>query len=275
MTVTKDRFLGKTILITGSTSGIGEATALRAGAEGANVIVTGRNEERGHSVVDRIKADGGEAVFIPADLTKEEEVNHLFEASFEAYGDIQLFVNNAGIASSPSRLDEYTSEEWHTIMDINVNSLFYCCRREVQHMMKHGKGGSIVNIGSVAGMRGFPSACAYVASKHAVNGLTKAIAMEYAHKNIRCNSVNPCGCGTPLNQRIALSFQEKLGEIAKAGGDPQAYMMEWLLSGKKLPPMGRDGTTDEEAAAILFFLSDDASYITGALLGVEGGWTIY
>ena len=271
----KGRFENKTILVTGATSGIGEAVALRAGAEGANVVVNGRNAERGNAVVDKIKAAGGNAIFVQADLTKEDEVNRLFDTVFEKYSDIQLFVNNAGIASGPNRVDEYSNEEWFNIMNANVHSVFFCCRRELQHLMKLDKGGAIVNLGSVSGMRGFPSACGYVTSKHAVNGLTKAIAMEYAHKNIRCSSVNPCGSATPLNKRASATFQVKLGEIAKTGADPMAYLNEWMLSGKKLPPMGRDGTAEEQAAAILFLLSDDASFITGVELAVDGGWVVY
>lgn len=270
----KDRFQGKTIVITGSTSGIGEATALRAAAEGANVVVNGRNAERGNAVVEKIKAAGGEAIFVQADLTKEEEVNRLFDTAFEKYGDIQLFVNNAGTLCPPNRLDEFTNEDWFETMDTNVTTTFFCCRRELQHLMQHGKGGSIVNLGSIAGLRGFPGACAYVTSKHAVNGLTKAIAMEYAHKNIRCNSINPCGSSTPLNERTGLAYKEKLGKIAQTGQDPMAYMAEWL-GGKKLAPMGRNAVPDEQAAAILFLLSDDASYITGVELATEGGWVVY
>ncbi|MDO4573353.1 MAG: SDR family oxidoreductase [Clostridia bacterium] len=274
MNILKDRFKGRTILITGSTSGIGEATALRAAAEGANIVVNGRNAERGNAVVDRIKADGGEAIFVQADLTIEAEVDKLFDTAFEKYGEIQLFVNNAGMICPPDRLIEFRNEDWFETMDTNVTSMFYCCRREVQHLMQTGKPGSIVNLGSIAGMRGFPSSCAYVTSKHAVNGLTKAIAMEYAHKNIRCNSVNPCGCGSPLNHRTDIAYKEKMGKVAMEGGDPMAYLSEWL-GGKRLSPLGRLGTVDEEAAAILFFLSDDASFITGAIVAVEGGWGVY
>ena len=110
MNIIKDRFKGRTIVITGATSGIGEAAALRAGAEGANVVVAGRNEERGNAVVEKIKAAGGEAIFVQGDLTREEDVNRLYETAVNKYGDIQLFVNNAGVASGPNRVDEYTND---------------------------------------------------------------------------------------------------------------------------------------------------------------------
>ena len=135
--------------------------------------------------------------------------------------------------------------------------------------------GAIVNTGSIAGLRGFTCACAYVASKHAVNGLTKAIALEYAHKGIRCNSVNPCGSGTPMTDRCNGDYMEKLKKVAADGGDPAAFADEWLGIGKLLSPMERNATAEEQAAAILFLLSDDASFITGALLPVEGGWCVY
>ena len=142
-------------------------------------------------------------------------------------------------------------------------------------MMKHGKGGAIVNLSSVAGLAGFPSACAYVASKHAVAGLTKAIAIEYGHKGIRCNATSPCGSGTPLNKRTSEAFMAKLGQVAQEGQDPKAYMAEWMLSGKAQSPLGRDGTADEQASAILYLLSDEASYINGVVMPVEGGWVCY
>jgi NAD(P)-dependent dehydrogenase (short-subunit alcohol dehydrogenase family) len=275
MNVIKDRFRGRTILITGSTSGIGEAAALRAGAEGANVVVVGRNAERGASVAERVKASGGDALFLKCDLTDEKQTKEMFARAFEHYGDIQLFVNNAGVLSKPDRVIEYSTEEWSSVFAINVNAVFYCCREELRHMTDRGLTGAIVNTGSIAGLRGFTCACAYVASKHAVNGLTKAIALEYAHKGIRCNSVNPCGSGTPMNDRCNGDYMEKLKKVAADGGDPAAFADEWLGIGKLLSPMERNATAEEQAAAILFLLSDDASFITGSLLPVEGGWCVY
>lgn len=151
MNIFKERFAGKTILITGATSGIGEATALRAAAEGANVVVAGRDEQRGQAVVEKIKLDGGDAIFVKGDLTNENDVVRLIKTAEDKFGDIQLFVNNAGVASDPDRVDEYSTEQWLRIMDINVNAVFYCCREELKHLLKHDKGGAIVNLSSVAG----------------------------------------------------------------------------------------------------------------------------
>ena len=124
MNIFKERFAGKTILITGATSGIGEATALRAAAEGANVVVAGRDEQRGQAVVEKIKLDGGDAIFVKGDLTNENDVVRLIKTAEGKFGDIQLFVNNAGVASDPDRVDEYSTEQWLRIMDINVNAVF-------------------------------------------------------------------------------------------------------------------------------------------------------
>lgn len=275
MNIFKDRFAGKSIVITGATSGIGEATALRASEEGANVVVAGRDQARGLAVVEQIKRNGSDGIFVQVDLTVENDAERLIKTAEDRFGDIQLFVNNAGIASNPNRVDEYSTEEWLRIMNINVNAVFYCCRAELKHLLKHDKGGSIVNLGSVSGMRAFPSACGYVTSKHAVNGLTKAIAMEYAHKNIRCNSVNPCSSGTPLNINSSLAYGNKLRELAAAGIDTVSYIEEWMTCGKMQAPMGRDCVAAEQAAAILFLLSEDASYITGDQLVADGGWIVY
>ena len=275
MNICKDRFAGKTILITGGTSGIGEATALRAGAEGANVVVAGRDEQRGLAVVEKIKAFGSDAIFVQGELTKEDDVVRLMRTAEEKFGNIQLFVNNAGIASEPDRVDEYSTEQWLRIMDINVNAVFYCCREELKQLMKYDSGGAIVNLSSVAGVRAFPSACGYVTSKHAVIGLTKAIAMEYAHKNIRCNSTGPCSSGTPLNINSSLAYGKKLRQLIDAGINTEEYIDEWMCCGKMQAPMGRDSSAEEQAAVILFLLSDDASYITGEQIVVDGGWAVY
>lgn len=275
MTVFKERFAGKTILITGATSGIGKATALRAAAEGANIVVAGRDEQRGREVVEEIKSLGSDAIFVRGDLTKEDDVVRLIKTAEEKFGDIQLFVNNAGVASDPDRVDEYSTEQWLRIMDINVNAVFYCCREELKHLLKHDKGGAIVNLSSVAGVRAFPSACGYVTSKHAVIGLTKAIAMEYAHKNIRCNSTGPCSSGTPLNINSSLAYGRKLNKLIEEGVDTADYIDEWMCCGKMQAPMERDSCPDEQAAVILFLLSDDASYITGDQIVVDGGWVVY
>ena len=160
-------------------------------------------------------------------------------------------------------------------MDINVNAVFYCCREELKHLLKHDKGGAIVNLSSVAGVRAFPSACGYVTSKHAIVGLTKAIAMEYAHKNIRCNSTGPCSSSTPLNINSSLAYGRKLRQLIDAGIDTEEYIDEWMCCGKMQAPMGRDCVADEQAAVILFLLSDDASYITGDQIVVDGGWVVY
>ena len=142
-------------------------------------------------------------------------------------------------------------------------------------MLKHGKGGAIVNTSSVAGMRGFPSAAAYVASKHGVNGLTKAVAVDYATKGIRCNSVNPAGTDTPLTENAAAGIKAKIAELVKQGIDPQTFLKESMTSGKTQTLQKRNASPEEQASTILYFASDEAKHITGSIIASDGGFTVY
>lgn len=271
----KDRFKGQTMIVTGGTSGIGRAVCVRAALEGANVVVSGRNKERGQSVVDEITAQGGKAIFVQGDVTKKEDVVHLYEEAEKKYGEIHIAINNAGIVGASKVLDEVTDEDWDSVINANLNSMFYCCREAVKYMLKHGKGGAIVNTSSVAGMRGFPSASAYVASKHGVNGLTKAVAVDYATKGIRCNSVNPAGTDTPLTENAAAGIKAKIAELVKQGIDPQAFLKESMTSGKTQTLQKRNASPEEQASTILYFASDEAKHITGSIIASDGGFTVY
>lgn len=173
MQVFKGRFEGKTMLVTGGTSGIGKAVCLRAGAEGAHVIVVGRNAQRGQAVVDEIVQGGGKALFLAADVTKEEAIQALFAQIDEKVGGVDIAINNAGVVGNGERIDEMSTEEWHRVISTNLDGIFFCCREEAKRMIAQGKGGAIVNVGSVTGLTGFYRATAYVSSKHAVNGLTR------------------------------------------------------------------------------------------------------
>ena len=170
------RFDEKIMLVTGATSGIGRAVAIRAAKEGATVVAVGRNEERGAAVVAAMEEAGGKGEFMKCDVSNKDAVKALFAEIQEKYGKLDVAVNNAGIVGASKTVEELEDDDWFQVIDANLNSCFFCCREEVKLMQPSG--GAIVNVSSVAGMRGFPSAAAYVASKHAVSGLTKAVAQK-------------------------------------------------------------------------------------------------
>ena len=271
----KDRFAGKNMLVTGGTSGIGKAVAIRAGTEGAKVIVVGRNQERGQMVVDQILADGGQAVFFSADMTDEASVKHLFEQIDQQVGELHIAINNAGVVGKGERIDEMSTEEWNRLINTNLNGMFYCAREESKRMIAQGKGGAIVNMGSVTGLTGFYRSSAYVTSKHAVSGLTKAMASDLAPFGIRVNSINPANTTTPMTQSTGESVKAKIQAAMAAGKSLEEAKADTMIGGKTEALLKRNATPDEQAAAILFMASDDAGYITGVPMPVDGGWTAY
>ena len=177
------RFDEKIMLVTGATSGIGRAVAIRAAKEGATVIAVGRNEERGAAVVAAMEEAGGKGEFMKCDVSNKDAVKALFAEIQEKYGKLDVAVNNAGIVGASKTVEELEDDDWFQVIDANLNSCFFCCREEVKLMQPSG--GAIVNVSSVAGMRGFPSAAAYVASKHAVSGLTKQWQWTMLQKELR------------------------------------------------------------------------------------------
>lgn len=244
----------KIALITGGTSGIGKATALLFGAEGASVVVSGRREKEGTAVVEAITKSGGTARFIQCDVSKETEVKNLINQTVSTFGKIDIAVNNAGIEQSPLRpLTETTTEEFKTIFDINVFGVWLSMKYEIEAML--GKGGVIVNTSSVAGHVGMSGASTYIASKHAVEGLTKSVALEFADKGIRINAVAPAVIETDMIDRFV--------------GGLTAESLEYL---KSFHPAGRIGKPEEVAQAILFLASPASSFSTGISLPVDGGF---
>jgi len=244
---------GKVALITGGTSGIGKATALAFAREGAKVVVSGRREKEGAEVVAEIKAAGGEASFCRADVAKDDGVKALVAFTESTYGRLDVAFNNAGVETM-APLDQVAEDEYRRVFDINVWGVLNSMRHEVPVMLKNG-GGAIVNTSSVAGHVGMAGVSVYVASKHAVEGLTKSVALEFADKNIRVNAVAPAAIETDMIDR----FAGKEGE-----------MREYL---KSLHPIGRMGKSEEIAEAVVFLCSDKASFITGESLKVDGGFT--
>jgi len=250
------RFLDKTVLITGASVGIGHEAAIMFAGEGAKVAVNSQSE-RGEVVVEQIRSTDGEAIFVRGKVEVPDDAQRMVDQTIEAFGRLDILVNNAGIVV-PGRVDNTAIEDWDQTMAVNVRGTFLLSRLAAQHMLEHG-GGAIVHNASVAAVKGLKDRAAYSASKGAVVALTKAMAMDYVDKNIRVNCVNP---GTTLTP----SLQDRIN----AFDDPDAAMKMFVSR----QPMGRLGKSEEIAAGILYLASDDASFITGAVLNIDGGLTI-
>lgn len=247
-------FAGKVALVTGGGAGIGRATALAFAQAGARVAIVDIVEDAGREVVSAITAAGGEAMFIRADVVNAAEVEAMVARTVEAYGKIDCAFNNAGIEEEHMRLAECSEATFDRIMAINVKGVWLALKYELAAMLRSGRG-TIVNTASVAGLVAAPKMAAYCASKHAVLGLTKSAAIEYARKNIRVNAVCPGVIRTPMYER-ALQVDPK--------GTAQVAQMH---------PIGRVGEPEEVAAVVLWLCSDAASFVTGHAHTVDGGLT--
>ena len=253
-----DRLQGKVALITGGTSGIGEATARLFAREGARVVITGRRIKLGEAVVAQITQAGGEAIFIAADVTRAEDCRRTIDETIAAFGRIDVIFNNAGIVTQ-STLEETSEEDWTRTFDVNVKGTYLMTKLMLPIMRAQG-GGVIVNNASDWGIVGGPHYTAYSASKGAVVLLTKSVALEVARDHIRVNAVCP---GDTYVERW------RLDEFRNPSGDFEA---ELKAMGAELP-IGRVGTVEEIANAVLFLASDESSFMTGATLIVDGGNT--
>ena len=236
-------------LVTGAGSGLGRAIAPRLAKDGANVVVSDISDEGGATTVDSIRAAGGKATFIQADVSDADSVEALISRSVEYLGGLDLAVNNAGIAHTPGDLHELSIAEWDSVMGVDLRGTFLCMRGELAHMVGAGHG-KIVNMASNAGAKNAPGMAAYTAAKHGVVGLTKNAALQYARRNIQVNAVGP---GTILTEGI-IAF----------GADQQE---KWA----DLIPVGRMGKPEEVAAAVAYLLSDEAGFVTGHTLLIDGG----
>ena len=248
-------FENKIALVTGGTSGIGRATAIALAAEGAKVVISGRREKEGAETVALLRKSGGEGVFLKRDVTNEQEVASLVEQTIQSYGRLDIAFNNAGTEGVLGPLTEATVENYTHIFDANVKGVLLSMKHEIRAMLKTG-GGAIVNTSSVAGSIGFPNFGIYTASKHAVLGLTRSAALEYAKQGIRINAVSPAAIET-----------EMLDRAFGAGESDQKKFMATMH------PIGRIGRAEEVASAVLYLFSPAASFITGHDLRVDGGFT--
>ncbi len=244
----------KVALVTGAGSGIGRASSLILAREGAKMVVSDIDASGAEETLSLIKERGGDGVFVHADVSKSNDVQELISRAVSTYGRLDCAYNNAGIEGYMSgRLHEYPEETWDRLVDINIKGVWLCLKYEIPLMLEQG-GGAIVNTASVAGLVGARRLSAYIASKHAVVGLTKAAALEYAQDGIRVNAVCPGTIDTPMMDRLIASW--------KTDEDMDTRQ-----------PIGRMGTPAEVAETVAWLCSDAASLVTGIAMAVDGGQT--
>jgi NAD(P)-dependent dehydrogenase (short-subunit alcohol dehydrogenase family) len=245
---------GKVAIVTGGAAGIGKATALALAHEGASVAVVDVDGAGASETADAIRATGGDATSFGADVSDSAAVSHFVDEIVGAWGGLDIAFNNAGTEGAPAPTAECTEENWARTIAVDLTGTWLCMRAEIPHMLARG-GGVIVNCASIAGLVGFPALPAYVASKHGVVGLTRSAALDYAQSGLRINAVCPGVIHTAMVERFT---------HGNAAAEAE------LTSGE---PMGRMGTPEEIAAAVLWLVSDGSSFVTGQALAVDGGWT--
>ncbi|WP_263142793.1 SDR family oxidoreductase [Pseudomonas sp. RIT-PI-AD] len=247
-------FSGRVALVTGAAAGIGRATALAFADEGLQVVVADLDETGGEATVRAIRENGGEASFVRCDVTRDADVAHLLATTLDTYGRLDYAFNNAGIEIERHKLAEGSEAEFDAIMGVNVKGVWLCMKHQIPALLAQG-GGAIVNTASVAGLGAAPKMSIYSASKHAVVGLTKSAAIEYAKKGIRVNAVCPAVIDTDMFRR-AHEADPRKADFAAA-----------------MHPVGRIGKVEEIAAAVLYLCCDAAAFTTGHTLAVDGGAT--
>ncbi|MEM8676329.1 MAG: SDR family oxidoreductase [Cyanobacteria bacterium P01_G01_bin.67] len=249
-----NKFRGKVALVTGEGSGIGRATALKFAAEGASVVIGNRNEKAGQETVELIHQAAGKASFFQTDVTKLANVRELVKYTVDTYGGLHAAFNNAGVEDPQAMTPDQTDEAFDLMMNVNVKGIWYSMKCEIEYMVANG-GGAIVNTSSIAGLIGYPGHAPYTASKHAVIGLTKTAALEYAQQGIRVNAVCPGATETSLLDGLA-------------AGD--SATLEYI---KSLHPIGRLAKPEEIANTVVWLCSDEASFVLGQAIAVDGGFT--
>ncbi len=246
------RFIDKVALVTGAASGIGRATAIAFAAEGARVAILDRTEDALSETAGAVRHAGGEALVIACDVSQPDQVEEAVNRIIQTFGQLDIAFNNAGVENRAAPVHEIELADWDRILDINLSGTFLCMKHELAQMVRQG-GGVIVNTSSGAGVRGVAGGASYTASKHAIIGLTKAAALDYAKQNIRVNAVLPGNIETPMMDR----FTD--GDIQKA---------------IDLEPVGRLGKPEEIADAVLWMCADLGAFVTGAAVSVDGGWSL-
>ena len=253
MSDTRGQLEGKVALVTGAAGGIGRASAQVFAREGAKVVVVDIDEAGGDETVRLIGDAGGEATFVRADVSVEDDVVRMVATTVDTYGRLDCAHNNAGVAGLSAPVGEYPTDEWDRVTGVMLRGVFLCLRHEIPVMLEQG-GGAIVNTASGAGLVGFPGQAPYVASKHGVLGLTKVAALDYGARGVRVNAVCPGTAMSPMVERV---IEEGMGDYLNS-----------------LHPIGRIGTAEEIAEAAMWLCTDAASFVLGAALSVDGGYVI-
>ncbi|HLT17320.1 MAG TPA: glucose 1-dehydrogenase [Acidimicrobiales bacterium] len=246
----------KVVIVTGASSGIGRAAALRFAQAGAMVVAVDRDATRGPEVVAEIEKIGGRARFVAADVSDDEQVAAAVATAVSTFGGVDVAFNNAGIEGAPTPAHEVERAAWDQMLAVNLTGVWLCMRHEIPEMLRRG-GGSIINCASVAGLVGFGGIAPYVAAKHGVVGLSKAAALDYAAQGIRVNAVCPGVIDTDMVQRFVAESPE--AESALVAGEP----------------VGRMGRPEEVADAVLWLASERSSFVTGQAIAVDGGYTTW
>ena len=245
---------GKVALVTGGASGIGRATAIAFAKKGAHVVITDVADKNGHAVVQEIQGQNGKALYIHVDVSHPEEVEQAVQAAVREYGRLDYGVNNAGIGGASAPVAEYKPEDWNVVIAVNLTGVFLSMKYELQQMLKQGSG-AVVNMASILGQVGFANSVAYVSAKHGVIGMTETAAIENAPKGIRVNAVCPGFIETPM--------------LSGAGMTRGTDLYNAIAS---LHPMARLGVAEEIASTVVWLCSDEASFVTGEAVRVDGGY---
>jgi NAD(P)-dependent dehydrogenase (short-subunit alcohol dehydrogenase family) len=244
---------GKSAMLTGTSSGIGRAIAIRFGEEGANVVLASRRADEDEETARLVRKAGAEAVVVTTDITDPDQVQRALDETISGFGGIDCAVNNAAMVGEPATTASQSIEQWRRVVDTNLTGTWLCMRAQLNAMLAAGKGGSIVNTASAGGLVAAPTMPAYSASKAGIMGITRTAAIEFAKERIRVNAICPGPTETPMTLAMA-----------EAGGPSAADMAQFI-------PLGRTATVKEQASAAVYLSSDDAGFITGIALPVDGG----
>ncbi|AXF57060.1 SDR family oxidoreductase [Salicibibacter kimchii] len=248
---------GKVAVVTGAGSGVGRAIAQRFAREGAKVVVSDQNIDAAKETLSSLEASGGVAFAHRADITREEDVEHLIDAAIEHFATFDILVNNAGMMDNMVPAAEITDDLWHRVFDVNTSGMMRTIRKSLPIFLKK-KQGVIINMGSSASLQGARAGLAYTASKHAVVGMTKNVGFQYANEGIRCNAIATGAVETNIGTTM---------------GEPSAFGMERAMSGSDNNP--RAGAAEEVAGIALFLASEDAAFVNGEVIRADAGWLAY
>lgn len=237
-------------VITGAGSGLGRAIALRFAEEGARVVIGELNEAGAEETLRLVHAKGAEAFAVATDVSKPPSVSNLFKTMDDRGWGVDILVNNAGNAGHLTPVHEMTDEQWHSVVDVHLGGTFYCTREAIRRMLAQGRGGAVINISSVAALRGLPGGASYSAAKGAIISFTKGVSQEYASLGIRVNAIAPGWVETPILENLPEEMRPAITTMT---------------------PLGRIGRPEEIAAVALFLASDESSYVIGQTISPNGG----